>query len=251
MLINLRSTRPSVGSTSIWVSLSVVVLGSSSTTVCWNLSTHQPKSKWKLFVLWALKRRNNKAACAILASECWTLPGRVGQSEAAPLEVDAAVHQQLSEEQRGVSRRPAWGILGRDLRGSPRGACFGPGHELNHGQPGRPNVLWPLLNFSLLFIRALRAQLTHGGQRMVRAQVLSPCVRPAFGNFGPRTSSSLLFQINFKRLFLDLTYGSSPFLWLSVLIFQVQVRLVPLVQSSLPYIWTKPGPGHDCSETLL
>lgn len=41
---------------------------------------------------------------AILASELRTLPGRVGQSEAAPLEVDAAVHQQPPEQQRGVSR---------------------------------------------------------------------------------------------------------------------------------------------------
>lgn len=104
---------------------------------------------------------------AILASELRTLPGRVGQSEAAPLEVDAAVHQQFSEEQRGVSRRPAWGILGRDLWGSSRGACFGPGPELNDGQPGHPSFLWPLLNVSLLFFRALGAQLTHGEQRMV------------------------------------------------------------------------------------
>lgn len=38
------------------------------------------------------------------ASELRTLPGRVGQSEAASLQVDAAVHQQLPEQERGVSR---------------------------------------------------------------------------------------------------------------------------------------------------
>lgn len=124
---------------------------------------------------------------AFAASQLWTLPGCVGQSEAAPLEVEAAVHQQLSEEQRRVSRRPAWGILGRDLWGSSRGAHFGHWHELNDGQPGHPSFLLPLLNVSLLFFRALRAQLTHGEQRMVRGPV-RPFVCSAFGNFGPRNS---------------------------------------------------------------
>lgn len=144
------------------------------------------------------------------------LPGCVGQSEAAPLEVDAAVHQQLSEEQRGVSRGPTRGIPGRDLWGSSGGARFGPGHELNDGQPGPPWFLWPLLNFCLLFIRALRAQLTHGEQRMVRGQVVSPFVCSTFGNFDPRYSFSLVFKINFNILFREMTYGSGPLVAVAV-----------------------------------
>lgn len=100
----------------------------------------------------------------------------MGQGEAAPLQVDAAVHHQLSEEQRGVSRRPTWGIFGRDLWGSCGGAHFGSGHEMNDGQPAHPSVLWHLLNFSLLLFRALRGQLIHGGHRMVWGQVGSPFV---------------------------------------------------------------------------
>lgn len=170
------------------------------------------------------------------ASELRTLPGRVGQSEAASLQVDAAVHQQLPEQERGVSRWPAWWILGGDLWGSWGGAGFGPGHELNDGQLGQPSVLWPLSNFRLLFFRALRAQLTHGGQMMVRGQVVSPFVRPAVGNFGPTSSFSLLCQINFIRLFRDMTYIRCPL-----------VALSKCLQSKC----TKPGPAHDCSKTLL
>lgn len=92
-----------------------------------------------------------------------TLPGCVGESEAAPLEVDAAVHQQLPEEQRGVSGRPARGILGWALWGSCRWARFGPGHELNDGQPGHRLLLQPLLNLRLLLLWALSRQVTHGG----------------------------------------------------------------------------------------
>lgn len=106
------------------------------------------------------------------ASEWWTLPGSVGQSEASPLEVDAAVHHQLSEQQRGVAWRPTWRILGRDPRWTSRGSRFGPGHELNDGQPGQPRHL---LDFSLLLLRALRAQLTHGGWRKVKGQVACLC----------------------------------------------------------------------------
>lgn len=157
------------------------------------------------------------------------------QSEAASLQVDAAVHQQLPEQERGVSRRPTWGIFGRDLRGCHGGACFGPGHELNDGQLGQPPVLWPLSDFSLLFFRALRAQLTHGGEMMVWGQVVSPFVRPAVGNFGPRCNFSLLCQINFTRLFRDMTYIRYPL-----------VALSQCLQSKC----TKPGPAHDCSKSL-
>lgn len=160
------------------------------------------RNKWKWFVIVSYEKDNIRTYLQWSIKHCdlshlglrpMDLPGCVGQSEAAPLEVDAAVHQQLSEEQRGVSRRPTRGIPGRDLWGSSGGARFGPGHELNDGQPGPPWFLWPLLNFCLLFIRALRAQLTHGEQRMVRGQVVSPFVCSTFGNFDPRYSFSLVF----------------------------------------------------------
>lgn len=86
----------------------------------------------------------------------------MGQREAAPLQVDAAVHHQLPEEQRGVSGRPTWGVLGRALWGSSWGARLRPGHELNDGQPGHPAFLRPLLNFSLLILGAIGAQIIHG-----------------------------------------------------------------------------------------
>lgn len=93
-----------------------------------------------------------------------TLPGCVGQSEAAPLEVDAAVHHHLTEEQRRVPGRSARGIFRGDPRGAPRGTCFGSGHEFE--EPGQPLVLWNFLHFGLL--GALRAQLAHG-ERSVSA----------------------------------------------------------------------------------
>lgn len=55
----------------------------------------------------------------------------MGKREATPLEVEAAVHQQFPEQQWGVSRGAVRGVLGRDLWRTPRGARFGPGHELN------------------------------------------------------------------------------------------------------------------------
>lgn len=101
-----------------------------------------------------------------------TLPGRVGQGEAAPLEVDAAVHQQLSEEQGGVSGRPTRRILGRVLWGSSSGTPHGPGHELNDRKPGQPLLPRRLIELRLFFLGALRAQVAHDGP--TGGQVVTP-----------------------------------------------------------------------------
>lgn len=89
-----------------------------------------------------------------------TVPGCVGEGEAAPLEVDATVHHQLSEQQGRVPGRSARGVFGGDPRRAPRGACFGSGHEFH--EPGQPVVLRNFLHFRLL--RALCAQPAHGRQ---------------------------------------------------------------------------------------
>lgn len=89
------------------------------------------------------------------------LPGCVRQGEAAALEVDAAVHQQLPEEQRGVAGGSTRGVLGGDLGRSGGGRCHRPGHELNDGEPGGPG---DNLQLGLLLLgAAVRAQLAHGG----------------------------------------------------------------------------------------
>lgn len=88
------------------------------------------------------------------------LPGCVRQREAAPLEVDAAVHQHLPEEQRGVAGGSARRILGGDLGRSGGGHCHRPGHELNDGEPGQPR---DNLQLMMLVLGAVRAQLAHGG----------------------------------------------------------------------------------------
>lgn len=95
-----------------------------------------------------------------------TIPGCVGQSEAAPLDVNASVHHQLPEEQRRVPGRSTRGIFRGDPRRAPRGSCFGSGHEFN--KPGQPLVLWNVLHFRLL--RALCAQLAHGSQSRARGR---------------------------------------------------------------------------------
>lgn len=102
------------------------------------------------------------------------LPGCVRQGEAAPLEVDAAVHQQLPEEQRGVARGPARRVFGGDLGRSGGGCCHRPGHELNDGEPGQPG---DNLRLGLLVLGAVRAQLAHGGGGRVRRSGHSNLVR--------------------------------------------------------------------------
>ena len=123
--------------------------------------------------MWFIKRRQ-KAPSSLSSSALRTLPGCVCQGEAASLQVDAAVHHQLPEEQRGVSGRPTWGIPGRALWSSSWGARPRPGHELNDGQPGHLEFLRPLLIFSLLVLRALGAQVTHGAEWIFSLLTLVP-----------------------------------------------------------------------------
>ena len=182
-------------------------------------------------------RWNRSVTWVLITSALLTLPGRVGEGEAAPLEMDAAVHQQLPEENRGVSGRPTWGILGRGLRGSSRWACFGPGHELNDWKPEHPFFLRPLLHLRRLFLRALRAQVIHGEQRTVRGRV----VRSGLWEFWSEEHCSVCFSENLYMRFL--LHGIR--LW-PVLIFQNPGEA--LAQSSLPHIWTKPVPAHVHSQ---
>lgn len=102
------------------------------------------------------------------------LPGCVRQGEAAPLEVDAAVHQQLPEEQRRVPGGAARRVLGGDLGRSGGGRRHRPGHELNDGEPGQPGHV---LQLGLLVLGAVRAQLAHGGGGRVKWSGLSYLVR--------------------------------------------------------------------------
>lgn len=107
--------------------------------------------------VWGRLRAEKGSACIMLCTgKVRTVPGCVGQGEAAPLEVDAAVHHQLSEQQGRVPGRSARGVSGGGPRRAPRGAP----HESH--EPGQPVVLRDVLRFRLL--GALCAQPAHGRQ---------------------------------------------------------------------------------------
>lgn len=162
-----------------------------------------------------------------------SIPGCVSQSEAASLQVDAAIHQQLSEEQWGVSWRTTWRVFG--LWRSRRWACFKPWKKLNDGHLRRTSLLWGLINTRLFFLWTVWVQFTHVLHWMIGRQRI-----PHF----PGSQTSLLPAV---KTFLGATVGES-----SSMFFRSIWSKWPISQSFLLHFYSVVGcPVSKNSQTKM